>query len=206
MPGQTGAVKQELVVSRIASRLGLKEETVWGRLRELRALRRGSSRQVSGSEENEKRSAPASPRDRQLLQLLLAEPELVARAVPAVAPAEVEHPGLRSLLEGLYALHQEGEPPTLDQLRTRIPHPALMEAALELLEIGRAMPDRARSARAVAGRISQAPRGTEEAGDPEPAASRQRPHGSGRTPETAATTLGGRPPRYRGWYGNRALR
>ena len=62
-----------------------------------------------------------------------------------MAPAEMEHPGLRGLLEGLYALHQEGEPPTLDQLRTRIPHPALMEAALELQEIGRAMPDRARS-------------------------------------------------------------
>jgi len=145
MPGQAGAVKQELVVTRIASRLGIKEETVWGRLRELRAQRRGTGRQAGASEESEKRSAPASPREQQLLQLLLAEPALVAKAVSVVAPTEVEHPGLRRLLEGLYVLHREGEPPTLDQLRTRIPHPALMEAALKLQDVGRAMPDRARS-------------------------------------------------------------
>ncbi len=36
LPGQAGAVKTQLMVSRIAQRLGLKEENVWGRLHELR--------------------------------------------------------------------------------------------------------------------------------------------------------------------------
>ena len=38
-------------------------------------------------------------------------------------PEEIEHPGLRRLLEGLYALLAEGEPPTLDQLRGRLDNP-----------------------------------------------------------------------------------
>ena len=37
MAGQAGAVKRELMVSRIAQRLALREETVWARLNELRA-------------------------------------------------------------------------------------------------------------------------------------------------------------------------
>src|SRR5262249_25090886 len=36
MPGQAGAVKRELMVTRISQRLGLKEETIWARLAELR--------------------------------------------------------------------------------------------------------------------------------------------------------------------------
>lgn len=36
LPDQAAAVKQELMVTRIAQRLALKEETVWARLRELR--------------------------------------------------------------------------------------------------------------------------------------------------------------------------
>jgi hypothetical protein len=59
-----------------------------------------------------------------------------------VTPPEIEHPGLRRLLEGLYALHAEGQPPTLDQLRARIDHPRLAEKALEMQEIGRMHPDR----------------------------------------------------------------
>ena len=43
MPGQAGAVKAQLMVNRIAQRLALKEETVWARLRELRAHERGAA-------------------------------------------------------------------------------------------------------------------------------------------------------------------
>src|SRR5262249_6082076 len=40
MPGHAGAVKRELMMTRIAQRLALKEETVWARLDELRRTRR----------------------------------------------------------------------------------------------------------------------------------------------------------------------
>src|SRR5205823_1170920 len=100
MPGHAGAVKQELVVSRIAQRLAIKEETVWARLRELRARRRPAGRAAEESGEEEKRQAPAAPYERELLQVLLAEPGLVPVAAAEVAPEHVEHPGLRRLLEG----------------------------------------------------------------------------------------------------------
>ena len=60
----------------------------------------------------------------------------------AVRPEEIAHPQLRLLLEGLYALAAAGEPPTLDQLRTRLEDPDLVRGTLRLQEIGRSFPDR----------------------------------------------------------------
>jgi DNA primase len=145
MAGQAGAVKRELMVSRIAQRLALKEETVWGRLKELRAtVRRGDkeARRDGTADGAEKRQAPAAAHERDLLAVLLAEPDLVPAAAAEVPPDQVEHPGLRRLLEGLYALQEAGEPPELDRLRERIDHPDLVAAAFRLQELGRVNPDR----------------------------------------------------------------
>ncbi len=149
LPGQAGAVKAQLMVNRIAQRLGLKEETVWARLRELRDRKREGAasggvhpRRVN-TDETAPRMAKAPPEERQLLELLLADPELVAQAAPEIGPEEIAHPGLRGLLEGLYALRAAGEPPTLDLLRPRLDNVHLAVKALELQAIGRAMPDRA---------------------------------------------------------------
>jgi len=92
--------------------------------------------------EEDRRAAPAAPEERQLLEILLAEPGLVARAAQGVAPDEIQHPGLRQVLEGLYALHAEGLEPSLDQLRVRIPNPRLAEYILKLCDVGRHNPDR----------------------------------------------------------------
>jgi DNA primase len=143
LAGQAGAVKTELMVNRIAQRMALKEETVWARLEELRHKRRGSEtdRPRAGQADEGPRQAPAAPQERALLELLLAWPELVDQAKLAVAPEEVEHPGLRRLLEGLYALHDEGLSPGLDLLRPRLDHPRLTQKALELQDVGRAIAD-----------------------------------------------------------------
>jgi hypothetical protein len=77
-----------------------------------------------------------------LLEVLLADPELVPTARASVRPDEIAHPGLRRLLEGLYALHAEGEPPTLDLLRLRLDNPRLAEKALEMQDVGRGNPER----------------------------------------------------------------
>src|SRR5205807_9136984 len=83
----------------------------------------------------------AAPEERELLEVLLAEPGLVPEALAAVRPEEVAHPEARRLLEGPYALQAAGEPPTLDQLRARLDAP-LAETALQLQDIGRRNPDR----------------------------------------------------------------
>jgi DNA primase len=152
LPGLPGMhnprVKEQLMVNHIAQRLGLKEETVWARLKELRGRRAGSVSDRSGaadpsrSEETEPRTAKAAPLERELLEVLLAEPALVAQAAAAVRPEEIAHPGLRGLLEGLYDLLKAGEPPTLDLLRSRLDNVPLAAKALKLQETGRMNADR----------------------------------------------------------------
>ena len=82
-------------------------------------------------------------RERQLLQVLLAEPALVPVAQAEIPSREMEHPWARLLLETLYRLHAEGATPTIDLLRTRIDNPTLIAKALEMQEMGRANLDRA---------------------------------------------------------------
>jgi DNA primase len=141
MTGNAGRVKRELMVTRIAHRLGLRQETVWARLGELRSERRTA--------EPARDAAPAGPiagpapsEERELLEVLLADPGLVPVAILQVTPDQLTHPGLRRLLEGLYALHRDGEPPDLDGLRVRIDSPSLAAKALDLQMVGRTNPDR----------------------------------------------------------------
>src|SRR5262249_41727531 len=127
LSGEAGALKRQLMVTRIAQRLTLREETVWARLGELRnrLRRRGvrgarRSRPGDSEESDEPRKAPALPEERELLEVLLAEPELVAVAITEVTPDQIQHPGLRRALEGLYRLQAAGEVPDLDRLRLQI--------------------------------------------------------------------------------------
>jgi DNA primase len=152
--GQDRALKRELMVTRIAQRMGIKEETVWARLRELREARQQPEGPAS-SDSEQRRAAPAAPHERQLLEVLLADPVLVAVAAAEVSAAEVEHPGLRSLLEGLYRLQAEGVEPSLDRLRTRVDNLPLVAKALELQEMGRANTDRRAWLRGILDRFAE---------------------------------------------------
>jgi DNA primase len=145
MPGQAGAIKQQLIVTRIAQRLALKEENVWARLKELRGQAQARARRGSETEDPApvKRSAPAAPEERELLEILLADASLVAVAADEIRPEQIQHPGLRRLLQGLYDLLREGAPATYGQLRARLNEPALADKAFELQEIGSRSPDRA---------------------------------------------------------------
>jgi DNA primase len=143
LSGQSGAMKRELMVTRIAQRLGLRETTVRLRLDELRLRRQRADdgrRQVAQG--GEVRAGKPAEHERQLLEVLLADPALVPAARDEVKVGEIDHLGLRQLLAGLYALHAEGEPPTLDLLRARLDDSRLAEAALKLQDVGRANPDR----------------------------------------------------------------
>jgi DNA primase len=147
LPGEPGAIKTELMVTRISRRLALKEETVWARLHQLRSSRRQAGpdrpRPPEGHEAPGRGAAPAAPEERRLLEVLLAEPELVGQAKASIHPDEIAHPGLRRLLEGLYALHAAGEAPTLDRLRQDLEeHPLLVNKAFQLLDAGAARADR----------------------------------------------------------------
>ena len=152
MPSQAGAVRQELIVSRLAHRLGLRQETVWARLSELKAERRRSEQRPNrltallGSDEAPPPTAKASAAmavERQLLEVLLAEPPLVSVVVGSIPPELLQHSGLRRMLTDLYALHRDGHSADLDGLRVRLlDRPDLAEAAMKLEFVGRQMNDR----------------------------------------------------------------
>lgn len=150
-PSQAGAVRRELIVTRIAQRLGLRQETVWARLAELRAERRQNDARSSGASglqpvQNAVETAKgggALAIERQLLEVLLAEPPLVSMAETSILPERLMHTGLRRMLTDLYALHRDGHSADLDGLRVRLlDRPDLAEAAMKLEFVGRQMNDR----------------------------------------------------------------
>ena len=148
LAGQAGAVRTQLMVNRIARRLALREETVWARLEELKAQKRTTAKTARPQGEDKAgrfaaSGGPAAREERELLEILLADETLVAEAAASIRPDEIQHPGLRRLLAGLYGLHEEGEPPTLDQLRARLEDGPLARYALDMQDVGLQNPDRA---------------------------------------------------------------
>jgi DNA primase len=148
VPNQGAQVKQELMLTRLSHRLGIPLETVRGRLRELQAARRKQeARQQPVPMASAARvTSPPSPRavlERQLLQILLAEPDKVPEAAAIIPADAIEHTGIRRVVGDLYALAAEGAPADLDGLRVRLlDRPDLYKAALDNLDCGRGIPDR----------------------------------------------------------------
>ncbi len=146
------SVKMELMINRIAHRLGLKEETLWSKLKELRGKRRSNGAPLParrsaadaapasafqvGVQVEQAASAPAARQEIELLEVLLADGALVAKAIGQVSPEDIEHPGLCELLKGLYRLHAEGLQPDLDHLRARLDNERLLDKAQQLQERG----------------------------------------------------------------------
>jgi DNA primase len=157
MPGQAGAMKTQLMVSRISQRLLLKEETVWRRLDELRKQQRKDEpvRREEAATEEPRKAAPATAEERELLEVLLAEPALVAVSRTVIRLEMVQHPGLRRLLAGLYALQESGETPTLDALRLMLDGDPLLPKALEMQDRGRQNRDRGRTFDAIRQKLEE---------------------------------------------------
>lgn len=142
LPGEVGAIKTELMVTRVSRRLALKEETTWARLHELRNSRRQAG--PDRSDAPPRRAAPAAPEERRLIEILLAEPDLVGKAKASISLREITHSGLQLLLEGLYNLLAVGEAPTLDRLREDLEeHAPLVNKAFQLQDAGLARANRA---------------------------------------------------------------
>jgi DNA primase len=163
LPSQAAQVKQELIVTRLAHRLGLRQETVWARLGELRTERRKKEQQAiqkavttpplppsrggvpegAGGSPADRKAGVAVAAERQLLEIVLADPGLVPKAAVAIAPEELTHSGLRRMLTELYAAQTAGAVPDIDSLRERLAdRPDLFESAQKLQFVGQHMQDR----------------------------------------------------------------
>ena len=156
-------MKRELIVTRLSHRLGLRQETVWARLSELQKERRLKQQEAAPGlaqafaerttvpeEESAARSAvpgpkagPAVAAEKQLVEILLADPGLVPKAAAAMAPDELTHSGLRRILSELYRSQAAGAVPDLDWLREQLlDRPDLFDAVIKLQHVGQEMQER----------------------------------------------------------------
>jgi DNA primase len=157
LAGQAGQLKAQLMVTRIARRLALKEENVWARLHELRGQGTSGTNRTNKSHPSPKSQdeVSAAPEEQQLLEILLADATLVANARKEISADEIKHSGLQRLLRGLYALLDEGNSPSFDMLRLRLDDDPLGKRAIELHAIGTANPNRARTLEALLKHFAQ---------------------------------------------------
>jgi DNA primase len=185
LPSSTAQVKQELIVTRLAHRLGVRQETVWARLGELRIERRkreqlamrkagnegpassgsglwsdpsrtypphvrdgetqsgGTGGETGVARESSPKAGKAAAAERNLLQILLADPGLIPKAAAAITPESITHSGLRRILTELYAAQAAGTVPDIDALRERLSDRRdLFEYALNSQFVGLTMTDR----------------------------------------------------------------
>jgi DNA primase len=174
IPGAAAQVKRELIINRLAHRLKLRQETVWARFGELQKVheqkerdRLQKEREQQERERNQKpvsgfvevksdtalptterprgrKAGPAESAERQLIEILLADPVLVPVAATKLTPDEITHTGLRRILTELYLIHEAGAIPDLEQLRVRLEdRPDLFNAAAyTLYTVGQMMQDR----------------------------------------------------------------
>ena len=163
-PNQAAQVKQELIITRLSHRLGLKQETVWARLGELRKAHEQKERDQQVKERDARpasvvrpdavlpttersrggqKAGPAAAAEKQLVELLLGDPALVPQAAAKLLPEEISHSGLRRILSELYAVHAAGAVPDLEQLRVRLDdRPDLFEVCQRLQFVGQQLQDR----------------------------------------------------------------
>lgn len=140
-------LKQQLIITRLSQRVGVRPETVWTRFRDLQAEHQRNERRFGPRATGETETAMPAGKppaiESQLLQVLLAEPELVKDALSRIRPGDVTHSGLRRLLDELFALAADGQPADLDGIRVRLmDRPDLVDAAIRLQDVGRHVTDR----------------------------------------------------------------
>lgn len=145
-------LKMELMLNRLAHRLHLRNETVWDRWEQLRRQRSSLGSRTVPVTTPATATVPSPPpartdplvaAEKQLVEILLADPALVPQAC-ATWPAEaMRHPRLRRILAELYAIYQAGGVPDLDALRERLlDRPELYEDACRLQLVGQYMQQR----------------------------------------------------------------
>ena len=135
-------LKMQLMLGRIGKRLGLSEETLKNRVNELRP--KTESRKVDTNIINtteESRRAKPVPEEKELVEVLLANPDLVFRAKQDLSIDDLNHPGLRQIVSILFDLLDEKRTPDLDAVRARMGDSPIGSRLLDLADQGRRNPE-----------------------------------------------------------------
>jgi DNA primase len=135
-------LKMQLMLGRIGKRLGLSDETLKSRVNELRP--KTESRKVDTNIINtneELRRAKPVPEEKELVEVLLANPDLVFRAKQDLSIDDLNHPGLRQIVSILFDLLDEKRTPDLDAVRARMGDSPIGSRLLDLADQGRRNPE-----------------------------------------------------------------
>ena len=135
-------LKMQLMLGRIGKRLGLSDETLKNRVNELRP--KTESRKVDTNIINtteESRRAKPVPEEKELVEVLLANPDLVFRAKQDLSIDDLNHPGLRQIVSILFDLLDEKRTPDLDAVRARMGDSPIGSRLLDLADQGRRNPE-----------------------------------------------------------------
>ncbi len=125
LPAKAGAsstflLREQQVLTQLARKFGMSEEPLRTRLVALRrqqASRRRDSRAVDESEVPVVRSATVSPWERELLELLVSHPEVIASLATKMAPEDIPGEDCRRLYARVLQSFQDtGEPMSFDRL------------------------------------------------------------------------------------------
>jgi DNA primase len=140
----TAPVTREIVLDRLGQRLGIPAETVRKRLRERReqqGRRNGNQAKREDRQADTSRPEPQDERlerlERELLETLLAQPELIAGAVEQIKLEEITTPEFRRILDVCIEVIRDGQTVDLDVLRQRLDDRELACRASSLAETGR---------------------------------------------------------------------
>jgi DNA primase len=142
--GSAASVKRELLVGRLARRLGLREETLWQRKQELAKAPRVPDRRearaamASGEPPIDEASMPLI--EREMLAALVSHPEWVEEAASSVEPACFTHPVAKGLYEALLGLLRTGQTPGPEGLRPTLSH-QMYAMVLRLGDMGQSNPE-----------------------------------------------------------------
>lgn len=132
-------VKEDQIIFRLSRRTGISKQRLNERLA---ALRRGGRRPMGNeplSDEEPDRDArkPINPRERELIEILLIEPEALVAIRQDVRPEQIENADCRQIYETACRLADAGMAPSLDRLLLEIDEPRIKGRLVELDELGR---------------------------------------------------------------------
>ena len=133
-------LREHQILSQLARQFRVSEEELRLRLRDLRRRAKPGSTTDDGGAESEESPglSPLSAWERELLEIVLLEPESVIAAAEEIPPEQMESPAASLIFDRCCELSRGGITPTFDRLLLEFDEPAIKSLLVDLDEQGRA--------------------------------------------------------------------
>jgi DNA primase len=133
-------LREHQILSQLARQFRVSEEELRLRLRDLRRRAKPGSatRGVEPNDEEVPVLSPLSAWERELLEIVLLEPEAVIAAAEEISPEQIETPAAALIFNRCCELSHGGITPTFDRLLLEFDDPAIKNLLVDLDEQGRA--------------------------------------------------------------------